>query len=200
MSSLSRESERYLLWLARHTLERKLRAETLDLNVLARSLPEPALAEAGGVFVTLRQQGQLRGCIGYIQPLKPLYLAVVEAALSAAFHDPRFPPLELDELAMVEIEVSLLSPVFEIRPEEIEPGRHGLIVSQGSYRGLLLPQVATEYGWDRVRFLEETCQKAGLPPDAWQKGARLESFTATVFSEAPLKPSEPATLTRPSFE
>ncbi|MFQ5817963.1 MAG: AmmeMemoRadiSam system protein A [Terriglobia bacterium] len=200
MSSLGREAERYLLGLARRTLEAHLRGEPLDLNALAPRLPDPALAQPAGAFVTLHRRGCLRGCVGHIQPTKPLYLTVVDAALAAAFHDLRFPPLELAELPEVEIEISLLSPCFGIRPEAVEVGRHGLIVSQDFYRGLLLPQVAVEQGWDRERFLEETCQKAGLAPDAWKKGARLEAFTADVFSEAPLADSDPAALTRPSFE
>ena len=200
MLSLSREAQRYLLWLARRALEQHFRNPPLDLKALGASVPEPALAELGGAFVTLHRQGRLRGCIGYIQPTRPLYVTVAEAALDAAFHDPRFPPLEASELAEVEIEISLLSPCFDIRPEEVEVGQHGLIVSQGALRGLLLPQVATEYGWDRERFLEETCLKAGLAPNAWKKGAHLEAFTAEVFSEAPLKDSEPAPLARPSFE
>lgn len=200
MLSLSREAQRYLLWLARRALEQHFRNAPLDLKTLGASVPEPALAELGGAFVTLHRQGRLRGCIGYIQPTRPLYVTVAEAALDAAFHDPRFPPLEASELPEVEIEISLLSPCFDIRPEEVEVGQHGLIVSQGALRGLLLPQVATEYGWDREHFLEETCLKAGLAPDAWKKGAHLEAFTAEVFSEAPAKESEPASLRRPSYE
>lgn len=200
MLSLSHEAKRYLLWLARRTLQQKLHGEPVELKARADSLPDPALAQPAGAFVTLRRQGRLRGCIGYIQPTRPLYLTVAEAALAAAFQDRRFPPLELAELDAVEIEISLLSPYFEIHPEEVEVGRHGLIVSQDAFRGLLLPQVAVEYGWDRERFLEETCCKAGLAPDAWKKGAHLEAFTAEVFSEAPLEDSQPASLARPSFE
>ncbi|MFQ5927281.1 MAG: AmmeMemoRadiSam system protein A [Terriglobia bacterium] len=200
MSPLSREAECYLLGLARRTLEATLRGNPLDLNALATSLPDPALAQPAAAFVTLHRQGRLRGCIGHLQPTKPLYRTVADVALAAAFHDPRFPPLEFAELADVEIEISLLSPSCEIRPEEVEVGRHGLIVSQGFSRGLLLPQVAVEQGWDRETFLEQTCRKAGLPPDAWKQGARLEAFTAEVFSEAPVKDSQPASLARPSFE
>lgn len=200
MSSLSPEGQRYLLWLARRILEGRLRGEPLDVKLLSASLPDAALGEPRAAFVTLRRRGRLRGCIGYPEAHQPLYATVVEAALAAAFRDPRFAPLELAELVEVEIEISLLSPCVEIRPEEIEVGRHGLVVSDGPYRGLLLPQVAVEYGWDRETFLAETCRKAGLAPDAWKQGARLEAFTALVLSEAPLAASEPASLARPSFE
>ncbi len=200
MSPLSPEASRYLLQLARRTLEARFRDQPLDLETLRASLPDPSLAEPSGAFVTLHRRGCLRGCIGFIQATKPLYEAVMEAALAAAFQDPRFPPLEFAELAEVEIEISRLSSCAPIRPEDVEPGRHGLIVSQGSLRGLLLPQVAREYGWDRERFLEETCRKAGLPPDAWRTGARLEAFTAEVFSEAPYQATPATPLTRPSFE
>lgn len=199
MWPLSNNAQRYLLWLARHVLAQSFRGEALDVNALAATLPEAELARPAGAFVTLHRHHHLRGCIGYIEALKPLYVTVAECAQAAAFHDPRFPPLTAAELPEVEIEISVLSPCVEIRPEEIEVSKHGLIISQEFYRGVLLPQVAVEQGWDRERFLEETCYKAGLPPDAWEKGARLEAFTAFVFSEASVKNSEPHSPTPPSW-
>jgi AmmeMemoRadiSam system protein A len=145
---------------------------------------EAFLYEARGVFVTLRGGQDLRGCIGYPLPVKPLGLAVIETAVAAACNDPRFEPLRARELAVITIEVSVLSvPRAASEPLAIEPGRHGLIVTQGARRGLLLPQVASEHGWDAETFLSQTCLKAGLEPDAWRRGARFEIFEAQVFEE-----------------
>jgi len=190
MWPLSDNAQRYLLWLARHVLEQSFQGKPVDVNALAATLPDATLARPAGAFVTLHHHHRLRGCIGYMQAHKPLYVTVAECAQAAAFHDPRFPPLAADELPQVEIEISVLSPCVEIRPEEVEVGKHGLVISQDFYRGVLLPQVAVEQGWERERFLEETCYKAGLPPDAWKKGARLEAFTACVFSESSVKASK----------
>lgn len=142
-----------------------------------------SLQQPRGVFVTLRRGRNLRGCIGVVETDKPLYQTVRECAVWAAVNDPRFRPVTKDELAGLNIEVSALSPLFDIAPEEIEVGRHGLLISLGGLRGLLLPQVAQQWNWDRRQFLEETCRKAGLPPDAWQHGARIRAFTAQVFEE-----------------
>jgi len=125
----------------------------------------------------------LRGCVGYVLPTCALYRAVAETARAAAFDDNRFPPVTREEAAHLEIELSILSPAQPIQAEELEVGRHGLLVSWHGRRGLLLPQVPTERGWDRTTFLEQTCRKAGLPLDAWQKGASLEAFTAEVFGD-----------------
>lgn len=144
-----------------------------------------ALREKCGAFVTLEKRGQLRGCIGQVEAFVPLYLTVCECALAAALRDPRFEPVAEEELPELRLEISVLSPLFEISPDEIEVGRHGLMVSQGAQRGLLLPQVAVHWKWDRERFLEETCGKAGLEPDAWRHGAKLRAFTAQVFAEPP---------------
>ena len=148
----------------------------------AKALP-PALNEPRGAFTTLHLEGRLRGCVGYIAALKPLIQTVAETAVSAAFYDPRFPPVTPNEAPHLQIEISVLTLPQPIRPGEIVPGKHGLIVALGPRRGLLLPQVASEHGWDAETFLAQTCVKAGLPPDAWQKGATLEGFTAEVFGE-----------------
>jgi len=145
--------------------------------------PGDHLAELRGVFTTLYHRGRLRGCVGYIQAIAPLYRAVAETARSAAFADSRFEPVSHEELDGLELSLSVLSPPQPIDPAQIEIGRHGLLISQHGYRGLLLPQVAAEHGWDRETFLDETCHKAGLPPDAWRRGARIEAFTAEVFSD-----------------
>ncbi|HXE76038.1 MAG TPA: AmmeMemoRadiSam system protein A [Candidatus Xenobia bacterium] len=184
MQPLNEDEQRCLLNLARRAIRAGLRGERLDLSGVAAQLPSSRLREPGAAFVSLHLKGHLRGCVGYIVARKPLYETVVEAACAAAFNDLRFPPLREDELDGLEIEISVLSPLFVVKPEEVHPGEHGLMVSLGPRRGLLLPQVATEYGWTRERFLEETCRKAGLEADAWKKGARLEAFTAFVFSEA----------------
>jgi uncharacterized protein len=150
--------------------------------------PSPHLAEPRGAFTTLYVRGDLRGCVGYMAPIYPLYQAVAETARSAALEDSRFWPVNREELPELEVSLSVLSPLRPIHPDEIELGRHGLLVTLGSHRGLLLPQVPTEHGWDRVTFLEQTCLKAGLPTNAWQKGARLEAFTAEVFGDRELGP------------
>jgi len=139
-----------------------------------------------GAFVTLRDGSGLRGCVGRVEAATPLYLTVRECALSAAFHDSRFDPVRPDEIAHLQIEISVISSLEQIQPGEIEVGRHGLMISEGASRGLLLPQVAVEWNWDRTRFLEETCGKAGLPPNAWKHGAHIFAFTAQVFAEKKL--------------
>jgi AmmeMemoRadiSam system protein A len=144
----------------------------------------PHLNEARGVFTTLYLHGSLRGCVGYAMPVLPLHSAVAETAKAAAFEDARFVPVSEAEASELEVSLSVLSPLFPIQAADVEVGRHGLVVSFGGYRGLLLPQVPVESGWDRETFLEQTCRKAGLPLDAWRKGAKLEAFTAEVFGDA----------------
>lgn len=155
----------------------------------------PGLSVARGVFTTLYIQGdessdlrreshrELRGCVGYAVPIAPLYRAVAETARAAAFEDSRFLPVTREEAPKLEVSLSVLSLLFPIHPEAVEVGRHGLVVSRGASRGLLLPQVPVEHGWDRETFLEQTCRKAGLPLDAWRKAATVEAFTAEVFSD-----------------
>ena len=141
------------------------------------------LSQLRGAFTTVYAQGRLRGCVGYPSAVSPLYQTVIETAQSAAFEDPRFVPVSSSEAAGLKISISVLSPVAPIRAEDVIIGRHGLIISEGVFRGLLLPQVPVEHGWDRVTFLEQTCRKAGLPLDAWKSGAKIEAFTAEVFGD-----------------
>lgn len=145
--------------------------------------PSAHLAQPRGAFTTLYYRGNLRGCVGYVFPVTPLYRTIAESARGAAFDDSRFPPVTRDEAAELRVSLSILSPPQPIHPDQVEIGRHGLLISLGPYRGLLLPQVPVEQGWDRIAFLEQTCRKAGLPLDAWQTRAKLESFTAEVFGE-----------------
>lgn len=142
-----------------------------------------SLKEKNGAFVTIKRKGHLRGCIGYISAVLPLDKTIREMAIQAAFHDPRFPPLEKDEFDDMEIEISVLTPMKRIdNIEEIEVGTHGLYIEKDAYSGLLLPQVATEYHWDRKTFLENVCTKAGLPANAWkEKNAAIHIFSAEVF-------------------
>lgn len=170
---------RALFAIAREAISAQLEGRRLKLNAPS----QPRLAEPRGVFVTLHLGGELRGCVGFVVAILPLYRTVAEAAVGAAFHDFRFPPLTTPEFRELTLELSVLSPVERIRPEQVVVGRHGLLVSQGSRRGLLLPQVAEEHGWDAPTFLARTCMKAGLPPDAWLNGAAVEAFTAEIFSE-----------------
>jgi len=141
------------------------------------------LAAPGAAFVTLTKNGRLRGCIGYTEAVAPLFKVVQECAVAAATEDPRFPPVSSNELPSLRVEISVLTPLVPILPEEVEVGRHGLMVSQGRMRGLLLPRVPVDFGWDRETFLDQTCVKAGLPPSAWRHGATLRAFSAEVFGE-----------------
>lgn len=145
--------------------------------------PSPRLADPRGVFTTLYLRGDLRGCVGYAKPVAPLYRAVAETARAAAFEDTRFWPVTEEEARQLQVSLSVLSPLSPIHPDEVEVGRHGLVISLRSNRGLLLPQVPVECAWDRETFLEQTCRKAGLRPDAWRTGATLEAFTAEVFGD-----------------
>ena len=145
----------------------------------------PRLKESRGAFVTLHDKdGSLRGCIGSFMAEKPLYKTVREMSLQAAFHDPRFLPLDEEELKEIHIEISVLSPLREVKDvDEIQVGRHGLYIIKGIHCGTLLPQVAVEYGWDRETFLEHTCMKAGLPCNSWKSGVGIFIYSAQVFSE-----------------
>jgi AmmeMemoRadiSam system protein A len=178
---LSREERKSLLKLARETIKARL-----DGTTLPSFEPESAvLKERRGAFVTIHKKGRLRGCIGYVEAIKPLHQTVKEMALAAAFQDPRFPPLSSVEFVDIEIEISVMSPVTKTRSaDEILVGTHGIIVKRGFQQGLLLPQVATEQGWGRDTFLEHTCYKAGLPGDSWKKpDTEIYMFSAEVFSE-----------------
>lgn len=179
---LSDEDKRFLLALARETLTRYLGGEPLPEPAVA----SPALLAPRATFVTLRRRrsGELRGCRGERAATRPLVRSVMETTIASAVDDPRFEPVTLAEVPQLHIEISALTPVRPIRPEEVLVGRHGLIVSAGRFAGLLLPQVATQYRLSREAFLRAVCEKAGLPPDAWQRpGVRLEAFEAEVWGE-----------------
>lgn len=179
--SLTFEEKSELLQIARHTLESYLR----DRIFPSITLRSPKLQENAGVFVTLQKQGELCGCIGHMAADKPLYLAVQEMAIEAATGDPRFPSVTGHEVSEIEIEISVLSSFRVISdPSEIRIGEHGLVVSQGMHRGVLLPQVPVRQGWDREKFLSYTCMKAGLSFDSWRSGnLQIEIFSAEVFGE-----------------
>jgi AmmeMemoRadiSam system protein A len=156
---------------------------SLENRQLQSFTPSPHLSELRGAFTTLYVEGKLRGCVGYPLPIAPLYRTIIETARAAAFDDPRFVPLALGEASGLCVSISVLSPLAPIRPEEVEIGRHGLLISRGIRRGLLLPQVPVEHGWDRITFLEQACYKAGLPPGAWREDVTIEAFTAEIFSD-----------------
>jgi hypothetical protein len=177
---LDKNEQEFLLHLARQTLEHYLKTG----KRLKTKVENEKLLEKRGAFVTLKVKDQLRGCIGYPLPYKPLYETIIEMAIAAATQDYRFQPVTLEELPRTKIEISVLSlpqPIKDV--EEIEVGKHGLIVSKGLHKGLLLPQVPGEYNWDRQTFLSHCCLKAGLDEDEWKKGVDIEAFSAQVFSE-----------------
>jgi len=178
---LSESEKEYLLKLARQSIVNAVRGEQAPVPEMST----PVLAENRGAFVTIKKRGELRGCIGYIVAVKPLAETVCEMAQAAALRDPRFSPVSKDELDELELEISVLTPIQEVKDvNAIEVGKDGLIIKRGHFQGLLLPQVATEYGWDRETFLAQTCRKAGLPPDAWkQEDTEISSFRAEVFGE-----------------
>ena len=180
---LNEEQRQRLLRLARTSIESTLegRAPEVRPDDYDEDLRRPA-----GAFVTLRtKRGDLRGCIGSIRAMEPLYRAVATSAVSAAFRDPRFFPVRKEEMTQLDLEISVMGPIEPVGDvNEIEVGRDGLIISRGRFAGLLLPQVAAEYGWDRQTFLDQTCMKAGLPPGAWRaQETRVEKFSAEVFGE-----------------
>jgi len=179
----SQQERSQLLRLAHESIESALAGHEIPLDP-----PTSHLAQPRGVFTSLHLHGQLRGCVGYVLPAGSIYRAVGETARAAAFEDNRFSPVTLAEAPHLEIELSILTPPQPIAAEAIEIGRHGLLISQGGRRGLLLPQVPVEHHWDRVTFLEQTCRKAGLPGDAWQNGAVIEAFSAEVFGDDSIPP------------
>ncbi|HID09111.1 TPA: TIGR00296 family protein [Candidatus Micrarchaeota archaeon] len=188
MAFLTGKEAEYVVRLARRSVEHFLERGEL----LRETPPCEKLKTRAGVFTTINTfpAGHLRGCIGYPEPVKPLYQAVVETAVLAATDDPRFPPVAPEELDRVVFEVSILTPPkkLEARPEErhrhVEVGRHGIIVRRGRLSGLLLPQVAGEYGWDAETFLDHACMKAGLPPGCWRSGdTDVFLFEAEVYGE-----------------
>jgi AmmeMemoRadiSam system protein A len=179
MSPLNEADQQTLLRIAREAL-----VGFLALSEIPK-FPEPgdALRQPCGAFVSLHKGRNLRGCVGVIAANKPLYLTVGECAVWAGLEDRRFPPVTKKEVPALNFEISVLSPLFDIAPEDVEVGRHGVVISQHGMRGLLLPQVPLEWKWNREQFLEQTCHKAGLPADAWRRGASIQAFTAQVFAE-----------------
>jgi len=180
-SELTPEEKKRLLQIARQTISRHLKKGKVEQE----QADTDALAAPCGAFVTLHRQGMLRGCIGTFVSKRPLVDTVQEMAISASTRDPRFAPMSEDELGEVDVEISVLSPLRQIKdPNEIEVGRHGIFITRGFYSGVLLPQVATEQGWDRDTFLQQTCVKAGLAADAWKDpDTKIEVFEAQVFGE-----------------
>ncbi len=181
---LNKEEKQKILEVARLSI---IEAVTGERQFLP-NVTEDRLKENCGAFVTIKENGQLRGCIGYIQAVKPLYETVKDVAKSAAVNDYRFNPVTKDELDKLDLEISVLTPLKKIKDiSEIEVGKHGLYMKKGFNSGLLLPQVATEYNWDKETFLKETCRKAGLPQDAWKdKSTEIYTFSAEVFNEQKL--------------
>jgi len=182
MSPLGSRERALLLELARTALR-----SAVEQHHRPPSPPAPGgrLSEPAGAFVTLRRDGELRGCVGQLEAAEPLASVVAHAAVSAGLQDSRFPPVAADEISSLEIEISVLSPLEGIRPEEIEIGKHGLVVSRRKSRGVLLPQVAVEHGLNVERFLEETCRKGGMERNAWKlPGTQIQGFTAEMFSTA----------------
>ena len=178
--SLSREDRATLLRIARAVIEACARGERCP----GFDVKSPPLLQKQGAFVTIHKDGHLRGCIGTFTSEKPLYMTVMEMAEASAMKDPRFPPLGADELNSIDIEISVLSPLREVKDvSEIEVGRHGIYIIKGFNSGVLLPQVAVEYGYDRETFLDQTCLKAGLPPGAWREGARILIYEAEIIKE-----------------
>lgn len=171
-------SQRRLLAIARAALEARVRGQRPPA---VGDAPAPP---ASGLFVTIHCAGELRGCLGTLDAREPLADAVSRLAAEVSREDHRFRPVAAEELSDIAIDLSVLMPTERVEDvTTIEVGRHGLIVEQGSRKGLLLPQVATEHGWDRETFLAQTCVKAGLPPDAWRHGATVSRFEAEVFGE-----------------
>lgn len=167
---------------------RRIARTVIEKRALCESFPPVAasggkLDEKWGAFVSIYKQGMLRGCIGTLESSNPLCKTIEDMAQAAAFRDPRFRPIGPEELPYLELEISVLTPLREIKdPSEIQVGRDGILIRQGSCSGLLLPQVATERNWDLATFLEETCRKAGLPKHAWKdRNTKIYAFSADVF-------------------
>ncbi len=178
----SQDDRALLLRLAHDSILSALEGREIPLEP-----PTDHLAEPRGAFTTLYLRGELRGCVGYVLPVSPVFRAVADTARAAAFEDTRFRSVTLREAPDLEIELSILSPPQPIPAEAVEIGRHGLLISMAGRRGLLLPQVPTEHNWDVTTFLEQACRKAGLPLDAWKNGAAIEAFTAEVFRDEDIR-------------
>lgn len=181
---LTTEQKARLLQIARQAVRAAVSGEPAPDT----TTDDPALQKQQGAFVTLTEDGQLRGCIGWLEGTRPLIETVAQMARAAAVEDPRFAPVRPDELDQISIQISVLSPLEEVEdPQQVEVGRDGLVISSGYCRGVLLPQVPVELGWDREQFLAHTCLKAGLPEDAWQSDVFIERFEAEVFGEEDLQ-------------
>lgn len=177
---LSPDERQVLLNIARESIEAWLAGRPVP----EFDPPQGVLTDDGAAFVTINKNHRLRGCIGYTEAFMPLYQAVSSCAVKAASEDPRFPRLAGDEYPEIELEISVLTPLQKINDiDQIEVGKHGLMIQKGPYRGLLLPQVATSYGWSRIEFLDHTCQKAGLNPGCWKDDCKIMVFSAEVFGE-----------------
>lgn len=179
IQTINDEDQQRLLSLARRALEARVRREAPPPPDRGGALEWPR-----GAFVSIHCHGDLRGCLGRLETDLPLAETVAQLAASVSDSDPRFDPVAPAELGAIDVEISVLTPDRQVTSiADVEVGRHGVIVEQGGRRGLLLPQVATEYGWDAETFVAHTCLKAGLPGDAWRSGARISVFEAQVFGE-----------------
>lgn len=177
---LTPDEQTALLRIARETIV----AHVTGTGIPVVDHPSRGMKHKHGCFVTIKQQGQLRGCIGNFISEIPLYQLVQEMAISAATRDPRFYPMKPADLGDFHLEISVLSPLKQVSSvESIVVGKHGIYIEKNHHRGVLLPQVATEYGWDRDTFLRHTCIKAGLQEDAWQNECDIYTFSALVFGE-----------------
>lgn len=201
MSSAGNREKKLLLEVARRAM-----SAAVEGREFAGQLPELAnLRNLGGAFVTLHRRGRLRGCVGQVVSIETLVETVAYCAKAAALEDPRFDPVRPDELSEIEIELSVLSRLEIIAPEQIEAGKHGLMVSRGRRRGVLLPQVAAQFRWNGLRLLEETCVKAGFERDAWKNPeVQIHAFTAEIFSESDIPreasaDSEPQRNSKPDY-
>jgi AmmeMemoRadiSam system protein A len=177
-NEFSAEERALLLRLAHDSILSALGHRKISLDP-----PTPHLAEPRGAFTSLYRNAALRGCVGYVLATSSIYRTVAETARAAAFDDTRFPPVTREEAQELQVELSILSSPRPILADAVEIGLHGLLISIDGSRGLLLPQVPVEHGWDRTTFLEQACRKAGLALDAWRKGAVIEAFTAEVFGD-----------------
>jgi len=179
---LSEKDKETLMHIARTTIEHKVKGkEPPEFEA-----DSPILREKRGAFVTIHKHGRLRGCIGYIEAIKPLYITIQEMAEAAALNDSRFPPVSPDELGLLDLEISVLTPLERIKDiNEIQIGKHGILLKSGYHQGVFLPQVATEQGWDRITFLDEICFKAGIhDKNCWKsEDAEIYIFSAEVFEE-----------------
>jgi AmmeMemoRadiSam system protein A len=181
-SEFSAEERLLLLRVAHDAILSQLEQREISLDP-----PSAHLAQPRGAFTSIYLRGDLRGCVGYVLPVGSVYRTVAETARAAAFEDARFPPVTREEASDLKVQLSILSPPQPVSAEAVEVGRHGLLITMDGRRGLLLPQVAIERGWDRTTFLEQTCRKAGLPLDAWRKGATIQAFTADVFGDLEIR-------------